>query len=300
MAAAAKASKRKPAAAKPRAPKKHHAAAAKPPRAAAARTSLRKRPASARRPRTLQQVSPAQDGQAAGAREAAQHAADDKVVPFERHMVLCRLAVRLLNAPIPKSSAGLEAVYLFHQLDANVDSSVAATAELIRQEPRTIVLVTDVHNERLGKPLTGDFGSAPLLLEKLQAAGVGRQQIELVDFDHSGMIHTLIEAETIVRHAKRRGFRSLAVLAPAFHLLRSAMTTASVAMKEYDDLRVYPLAGVPLSWQEASQHSQGMAASTRAAFINTELSRIHAYTEKGDIAAWEQIEEFFARCDSHG
>ncbi|CAK0794288.1 unnamed protein product [Prorocentrum cordatum] len=86
------------------------------------------------------------------------------------------------------------------------------------------------------------------------------------------------------------------VLAPAFHLLRASLTAGSVARREYPELRLHPVAGAPLPWHEAAQHSQG-ALGTRADFIDAELGRIARYTAKGDILPWRELETFFAACE---
>merc|ERR1712187_1075408 len=142
-------------------------------------------------------------------------------------------------------------------------------------------------------PLHG-FSATPYLLDKLRAAGIGENSVELVDFDHSGMIHTLVEAETVVRHVKKKGWKSLAIVAPAFHLVRAALTTASVALREYPELQLVPYAGSPLIWEEASAHSQGMVG-VRAEFLKSELTRIERYSRKGDIAPLRDLEEYFVR-----
>merc|ERR1719311_770162 len=107
------------------------------------------------------------------------------------------------------------------------------------------------------------------------------------------MIHTLIEAETVVRLAKAQRWQSLVVVAPSFHLARAAMTTASVVLREYPTLRLHSVAGDALPWQEQAAHSQGMVG-VRADFIRSELDRIINYTRKGDIEPWEQVELLFA------
>lgn len=196
-----------------------------------------------------------------------------------------------MHSPLPPAP-GPEAVYIFQQLDANVEAIVGAVVRLADECPKTVFLILQVDNDRLGTPLPGGYGATAGLLKELEKAGMARDRIELADFDHSGMIHTLVEAETVVRHAKSRAWRSLAVLAPSFHLPRAAMTTASVALREYPELRLYPVAGAAQPWQEEAAHSQGMLG-VRVDFIDTEIERIVRYTGKGDIAPWDQLEKLF-------
>lgn len=208
---------------------------------------------------------------------------------------LCQLAIRLLGSPLPHPPPA--AAYLFQQLDQNVPSVVGAAVRLLAAAPTTKLFLLDVDNSRLGAPISSNYGATRLLLQKLEAAGVSRDSIELGPFDHSGMIHTLNESRTVVQHAKAKGWRSLAVLAPSFHLPRAAMTLASEVLRQYPDLRLHPFVGDSLPWQEEAQHSQGMVGY-RSDFIRSELDRIVRYTKNGDIEAWTRLEEFFVGSDT--
>lgn len=208
---------------------------------------------------------------------------------------LCQLVIRLLGSPLPRPPP--EVAYLFQQLDQNVDSVVGAAVRLLTIAPDTKLFLLDIDNDKLGVPISSNYGATALLLQKLEAAGISRSCIELGSFDHSGMIHTLVEARSVVQHAKARGWQSLAVLAPSFHLPRAAMTLASEAMREYPDLRLYPFAGDNLPWHERAQHSQGMVG-VRSDFIKSELDRIVRYTNTGDIATWTSLWNLFDSSDA--
>lgn len=209
------------------------------------------------------------------------------------HQQLYRLSIQLLHSPLPLEK--LEAAYFFLQLDVNVPSVITTAVWLTKARPTLKIIVVNVDNDRLGSPLP-NFGAAPLLLEKFHAAGIPRDNIEMVTFDHSGTVHTLNEAEHVVRFVKERGWGSIVVVAPAFHLPRAVMTIASVALREYPRLRVHPLAGGPLPWHERARHSQGMEG-LRLDFIDSEFDRILRYTAKGDIASWNELEAYFATCE---
>lgn len=130
----------------------------------------------------------------------------------------------------------------------------------------------------------------------MRAADIRSPQIlvEAWDYDAHPMVHTLAEAELVVRLAKRRGWRTLLVVAPSFHLPRAAATTASVSMREHAELRVFAHPGAPLPWEEEARHSQGMRA-TRSEFLDSELDRIERYMVKGDIAETDALEARFTR-----
>lgn len=218
---------------------------------------------------------------------------------------LLRLVVRLLAEPLfPPApyadgqqvpSPPADGAYIFHELDCNLDSGAAGAAELVRRSgPRLRLLVFDVRNEELQNPIPNGFGAGPALLQRLKDFGVPQSAVEVAPWDHQkhGMIHTLIEAELAVRHAKAQGWRSLVVVAPPFHLPRAALTAASVAYREAPELRVLPFPGAPLPWEAQAVHSQGMVG-TRLEFLDAELARIERYTAKGDIAPWDELEERF-------
>lgn len=212
----------------------------------------------------------------------------------EERLRLCRLAVRLVAEPLPPNAP--DAAYLFHEMDSNLESMRCAALQITERFPEMTLLVVDVNNDELRHPIPNGFGGATKLLACLQSAGIPPSNIELVPFDYAAnpMLHTLVESQLVVRHAKARGFRSLIVAAPAFHLPRAAMTVASVCARECPGLEVFPLAGAPLPWEESSVHSQGLIA-TRMDFLEGELGRIERYTAKGDIAPWGELEERFRR-----
>mmetsp|Transcript_588 Transcript_588/g.1355 ORF Transcript_588/g.1355 Transcript_588/m.1355 type:complete len:257 (-) Transcript_588:172-942(-) len=204
---------------------------------------------------------------------------------------LTRLVMRMLSEPLPREA---EAAYLFHQMDHNVESNVAAADELVGKLPSLKILILDVEGEKLKGPLQHGFGGKPLLEQKLLSKGIQRRQMEFLPFDYSSgsYVNTLVEAQLVVQHAKAMGWRRLVVAAPSFHLPRAAMTTASVARVQYPELEVYPFVGAALPWEGQALHSQGMQGS-RLDFLSSELERIEKYTAKGDIAPSEILEQYF-------
>lgn len=224
-------------------------------------------------------------------RSVARAAAAEQLASQRLH--LATLAVRLMSDPLPRD--GPEAAYLFHQLDCNLESILSAASELARRYPDMRFLVVDVDNDKLKVPIPNGFGAAALLRRRLYESGIATNKIDLVAFDHDKlpMIHTLVEAELAVNHAKEKGIRSLLVVAVPFHLPRAAMTAASVALRRFPELRIYSQPGAPLAWRETAVHSQGMVAS-RLEFLDAEMDRIERYTAKGDIAPIGDLEPRFS------
>eukprot|EP00933_Yihiella_yeosuensis_P027037 TRINITY_DN20971_c0_g3_i1.p1 TRINITY_DN20971_c0_g3~~TRINITY_DN20971_c0_g3_i1.p1 ORF type:complete len:252 (-),score=48.16 TRINITY_DN20971_c0_g3_i1:128-883(-) len=212
----------------------------------------------------------------------------------ENRQCLVRLTMRILASPLPVDSKACEGAYLFQQLDCNLASTAFAAAELVRRCPTTRLLVFDVNNEKLPIGIPNGYGGATTLLASLNEANVPMSQVDLVPYDHEThrMVHTLVEAQCAVRHAKKKGWKSLLVVAPPFHLLRASMTTASVAAREAPDLSIHAFAGCPLAWEETAVHSQGMVG-TRHEIFDSEMMRIERYTEKGDILPWAELEKMF-------
>lgn len=204
---------------------------------------------------------------------------------------LSKLAIQLLHTPLPRACP--DAAYLYQELDCNILSVVAAASELKQRCPGMISFVLNIDNSKLGSPIASGYGGTAYLLRELKKAGLETQAIDVVDFDHSGMVHTLVESETAIQHARKRGWRSIVLVAPAFHLLRASLTAATVALRVYPELRLHPFPGAALPWYEEAQHSQGIFG-TRGDFIEGELDRIVRYISKGDIAPLSTLGAFFA------
>lgn len=103
------------------------------------------------------------------------------------------------------------------------------------------------------------------------------------------MSNTLTEARALVRYAKKQQTSDITIVAPYWHLLRCFMTTVGIALKEYPLLKIHPLFGVMLPWNERATHSQGIVAGIRADFMFTETIRLFQYNEKGDLPSAEEV-----------
>ena len=67
------------------------------------------------------------------------------------------------------------------------------------------------------------------------------------------------------------------------------MTTVTVALSDYPELKVYSHPGRTQPWDETVTHSQGMLEGTRAELIAAEQERIEKYTAQGDLAPREEV-----------
>lgn len=90
-------------------------------------------------------------------------------------------------------------------------------------------------------------------------------------------VNTLSEMISVVRLAKEKLWKSIYIIAPPFHQLRSFLTVITALDREYPELKVYNWPGLPLSWNENVVHSQGVLTGSRIDLFLQELKRIQAY-----------------------
>jgi len=183
-----------------------------------------------------------------------------------------------------------DGAYLFGQTTDNQESVFAAAGQLLTAMLTRRVLLP--HTE----PMSG-YPGFRAWQQALHGQGIGDLQIEGVTGIASTMLHTLIEAEALVRFANVRGYRSLYLVAPPFHLPRAFMTVVTVARREYPSLQLYSFPGTTLPWQQSVAHSQGQTRGTRSELIHGELERIRIYHEKGDLASVEDVLDYLDKRD---
>jgi len=110
-------------------------------------------------------------------------------------------------------------------------------------------------------------------------------------------LNTLVEAESLMRHAKNKNYRSIIVIAAPFHQERAFMTAVSAAIRENSNVCLYSYPGLALAWDEEVVHSQGTVLATRAGLISGEQERIHKYQEKGDLVSYSQVLAYLRKRD---
>ncbi len=175
-----------------------------------------------------------------------------------------------------------DAAFLFGQTEDNQESVLTAAVQLLsaRLTPRVLFVQTG--------PLSG-FPGFEAWQQKLQMAGIRNEQIEGIAGIDSPILHTLIEAEAMVRFAKEKGYQTLYIVSPPFHQVRAFMTAVTAALREFPELTLYSHPGVALPWQETVVHSQGSTWGTRSDLIHGELVRITKYHQQDDLASVEEV-----------
>lgn len=106
-----------------------------------------------------------------------------------------------------------------------------------------------------------------------------------VDDEGTIRVHSGTEAQAAIRYAKQEGLRSLALVAPEFHIARAFMHFVTAALSEYPELQIWPIAGEPLPWDEIVVHSQGTQRDTRRAIAEAEYKKIFTYKELASLDA---------------
>jgi uncharacterized SAM-binding protein YcdF (DUF218 family) len=194
-----------------------------------------------------------------------------------------QLLIRVLCDTRP--AAVTDGAYLFGQTTDNEESVFAAAGQLL----------TAMLTRRVLLPYTEPMSGYPgfkAWQQALHQQGIGNLQIEGVTGITSPMLHTLIEAEALVRFAKAQGYRSLYVVAPPFHQPRAFMTAVTATLRAYPELKLYSYPGAALPWQDEVVHSQGQTRGSRSELIAAELERIGKYNEKGDLASVEAVLDY--------
>ena len=190
---------------------------------------------------------------------------------------LAKLAVRMLCDVLPPAPP--QALYVFSELPENATATFAAAARARALFPTLRVLLAGEDGTRCP-----GFGGRDAVEHGLLAAGIPRSALETVPFDPAErLIHTKNEAEFLVQHCRRRGYRVVLVTAPAFHQLRAFATTCSTALCKAQPLWIYGFPANAQGWLETVTHSQGVVTARRVELIDSELERIERYMQKGDI-----------------
>lgn len=204
--------------------------------------------------------------------------------------ILHHLTTRVLCDEAPAHSP-IEAVYIFGLTKENQESSLATAAELWRRKQATMVLSCR------GETAHGDAGYAfreRWLLER----GVYRTALRAVEIPTETNVNTHTEAVALVTIAKKFGWHGVYAASSPFHQLRAFVTTVSVALRMYPDLKVYSKTGNTMAWGEQTRHSQDTLIGTRADFIGTELDRLNQYHRQGNLVGAMRVIEYLDRRDT--
>ena len=185
----------------------------------------------------------------------------------------------------------MDAAYLFAQTADNEDSALITGARLYRDN-RVGLLGICAGNDHAASGYSG-FSSWK---EKLTRLGVPEHAILGIDIP-DGNLNTLTEATTLVRESKRRALKTLRVIASPFHQIRCFISTVSVVLREYPELKVYSKVGYAMEWNKRVAHSQMTTIGKRSELIAGELDRINRYHEKGDLVSPDEIINYLDQRD---
>jgi hypothetical protein len=189
------------------------------------------------------------------------------------------LLLRVLCDALPERA---EAAYLLAETEPNQESVFHAGRRLLHEGRVDKLLISDC------VPKSGYIGAAAYR-RAMRDGGIAEASIEEVLMEPTPILHTLIEAQTVVRHARSRGYRKLIVISAPFHQERAFITVVSEVIRQCPSLKVYSCPGRPLPWDEVVTHSQGVERKTRAEWIAAEQQRIEMYTAKGDLRPYTDI-----------
>jgi hypothetical protein len=107
--------------------------------------------------------------------------------------------------------------------------------------------------------------------------------------------NSLSEQEDLARYARKMEFTDVGFVAPYWQVTRSFMSAVTACKRHYPKLRIYPILGKPLPWDEEATHSQGQKLGIRADFVFSETCRLFAYHEKGDLPSAEEALKYLER-----
>jgi len=199
------------------------------------------------------------------------------------------LLVRILCDTLPAKC--VDAAYLFAQTEPNQDSVFVVARELLERGAVGKILISDCQAK------CGYIG-ATAYRQAMVEAGIPEDAIEDVPTEPTEILHTLIESEALVRHARAKGYRRLIVISAPFHQERAFMTAVTAALADYPDLKLFSRPGRAQPWDEVVTHSQGILEGTRAEMVVPEQQRIEKYTAQNDLAERARVLEYLRTRDS--
>jgi hypothetical protein len=191
-------------------------------------------------------------------------------------MKILELTIRTLCDVRAKTVA--DGVFLYSQTEDNQHSVLSAALAVIKDGLAEKILIVD-SDSKSGYP------GFSVWEKELLTMGIPKSVISGVDLRKAISLNTLIEAEAMIEHAKRNHYQVVYVIASPFHQLRAFMTSVTVALTRFPEVRIYSYGGSPLPWLDSAVHSQGKTAGPRKELIRGEIERIQKYQRKGDLAS---------------
>ena len=196
--------------------------------------------------------------------------------------MLEELIIRTLCDTLPPTPA--DALFLFGQTVDNQEAAFAAAKLLLKENLTSKVLF-------LGTGPMSGYPGGPNWKAAMYSSGIPEAAMELIlpVPANTEMLHTGIEANSMVKHALAHGYKKVIVTAAPFQQPRAFMAAVTAALRTYPELKIYSLPGKSLPWQEVAVHSQGKTESTRAGLIAGEMKRIEKYSKQGDLASVAEV-----------
>lgn len=183
-----------------------------------------------------------------------------------------------------------DGVYLFGQTEDNQDSVFLGAQHLLNQ-----ALIRKIYISQTGAK--SGYPGFETWRAQLLALQIEPKQLQGVEIEDTPTLNTLVEAQALIKFAKRQGLTSLYVMAAPFHQIRAFMTAITVALGEYPTLKIYSQPGAALPWHQEVSHSQGTLIAKRSDLIKGELERIETYQRKGDLAGPADVLNYINRRD---
>ncbi len=205
--------------------------------------------------------------------------ADDAAIGFMRwHVLHDRLSFPVHNT------------YLFTHTGDNELSVLHPAFRLWRDRMTRRLLVSSYEPNPLNWGYPGYKSWEKALLDH----GVDERDIHSVFHPQDQGLNTNSEAIAFVAFAKERRIKEVAFISTIFHQPRAIINIATVAMRNYPNLRIQSIVGDVLPWNEKVKHSQGTTVGTRRELVRGEWDRIVRYTAKGDIAPIGELKDYFS------
>lgn len=208
----------------------------------------------------------------------------------ENALLLKFTTVALADTPPDKA----DAAYVFSETDDNKDSGLAKAAELYSAARVPTICCSGSGPYQPDPKVPEAFSGFEAWSTNLVAMGVPHEHIRGVAISEAKW-HTGVEAYEFVGIAEREGWRTLFVVAPAFHLTRCFGNVITFIKQRDLKIKVYAIPGVPLPWHENVLHSQGLVTAPRIQLVDGERERMFKrYGNKYDLLPLKDMLDYLA------
>lgn len=176
----------------------------------------------------------------------------------------------------------------------NMGSALVKGAELLKKGFVHRLILPSRESEKFG------FAGVDYCLRSLESWGIDPDVIDVMEYDSRlGNINTMTEIVCYMEYAKQRRIPGAILVAAPFHQLRSFVTAATVALREFPTFNFYSCAGAPLEWNSEALHSQGTTRGYRVSLFRGEVNRIIKYQDPNNkpypLVPIERVIEYMDR-----